>query len=168
MVRPIFEEDHIPPWSWFPSSIYSFSLLACKGRGSLALDHHLRSFGMPPLLPLHLSYLWWPSSSTFWLACMQVHYVLVKKVALLAWYHDVAHGLSPCWEICLVSLLWDLSHIELLSPNHSPAFKVSEGSLRMSSKSSIFFTSKELISFTRIFNREYIVLSFSSSSSWSY
>jgi len=34
----------------------------------------------------------------------------------------------------------------------------------MSSKSSIFFTSKELISFTRIFNREYIVSAFSWSS----
>ena len=116
------------PLSWFPLSICSSFWLACIGWGQLALFHNLRSFGMPPLLPLHLSYFWWPSSSTSWLACMQVRYLLVKKVALLVWCHGIARGRSSCWGLDLVSMYRAPSHKESWSPNHIPASVVSKRS----------------------------------------
>ena len=56
MVRPIFEEDHVPHQvDLLQAFVHLFNLLVEVGVHWLF--HHLRSFGMPPLLPLHLSYL---------------------------------------------------------------------------------------------------------------
>ena len=104
-----------------------FMILTCsKSLAVITHFYHLRSIGS--LVPLLVSFLWFPSSSTTWFFFLKMHYVLVKKVELLAWCSCKDYGRSPCWALDLVSWCLALSHIESLSLNHTPAFRVSEAS----------------------------------------